>query len=97
MLDLLIQRLLEVTSAADKYLVRLLECFKDLYKYHGVCCDDVITVITGVMMSSLCLLSPLISDQPLTFLYFTLHHYSAVFAGHHEWKLLLTYSIVGQS
>ncbi|XP_064390219.1 mediator of RNA polymerase II transcription subunit 23-like [Halichondria panicea] len=67
-LDLLIQRLLEVTSAADKYLVRLLECFKDLYKYH---------------------------DQPLTFLYFTLHHYSAVFAGHHEWKLLLTYSIVG--
>ncbi len=47
------------------------------------------------MMSSLSP-GPSLTDQPLTFLYFTLHHYSKVFAGHHEWKLLLTYSIVGE-
>ncbi len=32
----------------------------------------------------------------MTFLYFTLHYYSSVLASHHQWKLLITHSIIGE-
>ena len=90
-MDLLIQRLLEVPSAAQQYLIRLLECFKDLYKYHGGCvqgqsCDR--DPVDHVIHPT---------DQPVTFLYFTLHYYNDAFTHHPEWKLFLTSCVIGPS